>query len=265
MVLALIGGTGAGWIAGRAASDHPSASAAVPITRVSDQLSGSTLDVAAVLQKVEPSVVSITTQITQQLSGPFDYGYGYGGSDSRQVVGEAAGSGVVLTSDGQVLTNAHVVENASSIKVTLANGRSYSAAVVGRDTSSDLALLQLKGAKGLTPATLGNSSQLQVGDDVVAIGNALALEGGPTVTRGIVSALERSIDEQDGASLSHLIQTDAAISSGNSGGPLVNAQGEVVGLNTAVASSSSQQQASNIGFAISINTIRAKLSSLRSA
>lgn len=232
---------------------------------MSDQISGNELDVAQVLQKVEPSVVSITTQISGELSGPYDYGYGGSGRGSGRnsgVVGEAAGSGVVVTSDGQVLTNAHVVEGASAIQVTLTSGKHYSAKVLGRDTSADLALLQLSGASGLTPATLGDSSKLQVGDDVVAIGNALALEGGPTVTRGIVSALDRSIDEQNGT-LQHLIQTDAAISSGNSGGPLVNAQGQVVGINSAVASSNGQQQASNIGFAISINTVKAKLAELR--
>jgi S1-C subfamily serine protease len=235
----------------------------VNLTRASDTLAGSSLNVAQLLQKVEPSVVSITTQITGQLNGPFDYGYGrQGSSNGSQVIGEAAGSGVVLTSDGEVLTNAHVVENASSIAVTLVNGKKYSATVVGRDTNADLALLKLQGASGLTAASLGDSSALQVGDDVVAIGNALALEGGPTVTRGIVSALNRSIQDQNGT-LNHLIQTDAAISSGNSGGPLVNAQGQVVGINSAVASSSSSEQASNIGFSISINTVKSLLAGLR--
>lgn len=288
MALALAGGTGGGWYAGHSAVAHAKTSSPVAVSRVSDTLRGSSLDVAGLLTKVEPSVVSITTQITGQPQGPYDYGYGpndgfgSGGQDGQgfgsdgqgfgsgdgqggqngPIVGEAAGTGVVLTPDGQVLTNAHVVENAASIKVTLTNGKSYDARVVGRDTNADLALVQLKGAHDLKPATLGDSSALQVGDDVVAIGNALALEGGPTVTRGIVSALNRSIDEQP-ATLSHLIQTDAAISSGNSGGPLVNAQGQVVGLNTAVASSDSQQQASNIGFAISVNTIKSKLPELR--
>lgn len=268
-VLALLGGAGGGWLAGHAASDNGTATnTTVPIDRASDHLSGSSLDVASVLKKVEPSVVSITTQITQQPQGPFDYGFNNGGGwdngggGSGGVVGQAAGTGIILTSDGEVLTNAHVIQDASSIKVTLTNGHSYTAKVVGSDTSQDLALLQLQGASGLTPASLGDSSAVQVGDDVVAIGNALALSGGPTVTRGIVSAVNRSIDEDNGT-LNGLIQTDAAISSGNSGGPLVNAQGQVVGMNTAVASSSGSTQASNIGFAISINHAKSLFGELR--
>jgi putative serine protease PepD len=170
---------------------------------------------------------------------------------------------VIITSGGEVLTNAHVISGATSIKVTTNDGKSYDATVVGSDTSADLALLQLNGASGLTAATLGDSTSLAVGDDVVAIGNALALEGGPTVTKGIVSALNRSIQTSEGSTLSGLIQTDAAISSGNSGGPLVDAQGEVVGINSAVATSSSSVAASNIGFSISIDTVRTELPKLR--
>jgi putative serine protease PepD len=127
------------------------------------------------------------------------------------------------------------------------------ATVVGSDADADVAVLKVDDIDGLVPADLGDSSALRVGDDVIAIGNALALEGGMTVTEGIVSALDRQIATEEG-SLGGLIQTDAAISSGNSGGPLVNAAGQVVGMNTAVASGSGTVAASNIGFVIPIDT-----------
>jgi putative serine protease PepD len=130
--------------------------------------------------------------------------------------------------------------------------QSRTATLVGADTEADLALLQLEDTSNLTPATLGSSAALAVGDDVVAIGNALALRGGPTVTHGIVSALGRTLDTESGT-MTGLIQTDASISSGNSGGPLVNAAGEVIGINTAVATSGGGTSAENIGFVIGID------------
>lgn len=167
---------------------------------------------------------------------------------------QGAGTGIVLGVDGEILTNAHVVASAKSADVVLpGSGGSHTADVVVADTAADLALLKIRNISGLTPAPLGESDTLQVGDQVVAIGNALALAGGPTVTQGIVSALDRSI-RTDSGTLKGLIQTDAAISSGNSGGPLVNASGQVVGMNTAVAASSTTVQAENIGFAIPITT-----------
>ena len=173
-------------------------------------------------------MVSITTTITER-RGPFTS------------TGQAAGTGIVLSADGQVLTNAHVVAGATSIEVNLPGETSARAAtVVGVDTANDIAVLKLTDATGVVAAPLGDSSTLAVGDDVVAIGNALALEGGLTVTRGIVSALGRSIEDETG-SLTGLIQTDAPISSGNSGGPLVNASGQVIGMNTAAAPTSSQR------------------------
>ena len=164
-----------------------------------------------------------------------------------------AGTGIVLSADGYIITNAHVVEGATSIAVTV-NGDPTPrvATLVASAPASDIAVLKLANTDGLVAAPLGSSEDLRVGDTVLAIGNALALEGGLSVTQGIVSALDRSIDTDSG-SLDNLIQTDAAISSGNSGGALVNAYGKVVGINTAVAASSSGVQASNIGFAISID------------
>ena len=131
----------------------------------------------------------------------------------------------------------------------------HDADVVGIDTNNDLALLKVKGVSGLTPATLAKPDSVQLGDDVVAIGFALNLDGGPSVTRGIVSALDRTLQSDNGV-LDGLIQTDAAISSGNSGGPLVNAQGEVIGMDTAVARSDTSVAANNIGFAISVKEIQ---------
>jgi putative serine protease PepD len=153
-----------------------------------------------------------------------------------------------------------VVAGATSIKVNVGTeAQTRDATLIAADSANDIALIRITGASGLPTVTLGNSGDLKVGDDVVAIGNALDLKGGFTVTRGIVSALNRSIDGGDGGQLTGLIQTDAAINPGNSGGPLVNAGGQVVGINTAVSG-----QAQNIGFAIAIDGIKAKLDKLRS-
>jgi S1-C subfamily serine protease len=228
------------------ALEPPSTTTTVVQAAPSSQVAGSSLNVTQIAAKVEPVVVSIEATSNQ---GPF-------GSTS-------AGSGIILTSDGEVLTNAHVVEGATSIKVTLAGeSQARSAELVGIDSSADLALLRISGVSGLQAADLGSSAALQVGNDVVAIGNALALEGGPTVTSGIVSALNRSIDTRSGQ-MTGLIQTDAPISSGNSGGPLVNAAGQVIGINTAVAGSSQSTTAENIGFAIPIDRAMSVVERLR--
>nr|MBA3287214.1 trypsin-like peptidase domain-containing protein [Acidimicrobiia bacterium] len=199
---------------------------------------GSGMDIGAVVDAVEPSVVSISALVVQR-RGPFEQ------------TGEAAGSGVIIDDAGHILTNAHVVDGATDVRVTV-DGVERSATVLGADPSNDIAVLLLDDATGITPATLGSSPDVEVGDEVLAIGNALALDGGPTVTAGIVSALGRSIGTSQGT-LDDLVQTDAAISSGNSGGPLVDASGAVIGINTAVASSGNGVQASNIGFAIPID------------
>jgi S1-C subfamily serine protease len=252
LVALVAGGTGA--VVAAAISDDgvaPAAdtSSATPSTAAearSAVLRGETLDVGAVVEAVGPSVAAIQTD----LGGPFGR--------------RAAGTGIVISADGEVLTNAHVVEGAGTIHVTLAGEpQSRTATLVGADPSADLALLRIDDAQGLTPATLGSSATLAIGDDVVAIGNALALRGGPTVTRGIVSALGRTLDTRNGTMVG-LIQTDASISSGNSGGPLVNAAGEVIGINTAVATSAVGAAAENIGFAIAIDQARPVIERLRS-
>lgn len=162
-----------------------------------------------------------------------------------------AGSGVIIDPRGYIVTNNHVVEDARVIQVSLPDGRIFDGTLVGRDPLSDLAVVKVDG-KDLPTATLGDSTTLNVGEWVVAIGNALALEGGPTVTAGVVSATGRSILLESGVTLHDMIQTDAAINPGNSGGPLINLNGEVVGINTAIAS-----QAQGIGFSISTSTAKA--------
>jgi S1-C subfamily serine protease len=224
----------------------PAAPTTTVVRTSSSQLAGSSLDVAQVVAKVEPAVVSIQATINQGFSS-----------------GTAAGSGVILTSDGEVLTNAHVVAGASSVTVTL-NGQNTAraATVIGTDTINDLALLKINGASNLHTVSIGKSSDVAVGDSVVAIGNALALQGGPTVTEGIISGLNRNLGT-GGGEMSGLIQTDAPISSGNSGGPLVNAAGQVIGINAAVATSSQTTTASNIGFAIPIDKAMTVVHQLR--
>ena len=214
--------------------ETPAATPAGNAAARSLKLDTKTLDVAGVVAKAGPAVVSIQAI--------------YGGPNGR-----GAGTGVLLTANGEILTNAHVVDGATSVQVVLSGeAQSRQAEVVGADAAADLALLRISGASGLPTAELGSSSAVAVGDDVVAIGNALALQGGPTVTRGIVSALDRTL-ETDGDAMTGLIQTDASISSGNSGGPLVNAAGQVIGVNTAVAASRGGRAAENIGFAIAID------------
>ena len=196
------------------------------------------LQIRRILDKAQPSVVSITT----------------GGPDS---IFGGAGSGVVISTDGLILTNAHVIAEAGGkITVRFNDGTQAAATLVGASTKQDIALLQTD-RHGLTPATLGSSANLRVGDDVVAIGNALALGGDPSVTRGIVSAKDRSINDGK-ISLDHLIQTDAAINPGNSGGPLVNAQGEVVGINTAIIDGSQ-----NVGFSLAIDHVKSLFDDLK--
>ena len=166
----------------------------------------------------------------------------------------ASGSGIVLTDNGYILTNYHVIEDSLSVTVSTYDGASYDASVVGFDQSNDIAVLKVD-AEGLSPAVLGKSSDLSVGDQVVAIGNPLG-ELTFTMTQGIVSALDRDVTLSSGSSMK-LIQTDCAINSGNSGGALFNLYGEVIGITNAKYSSSSSSSASidNIGFAIPINHV----------
>ncbi len=200
----------------------------------------------AVYKKVLPSVVNITST-----SLVFDFFYG-------TVPQQGQGSGFILDKAGHILTNYHVIDGANrGIQVMLSNKRSYQARVVGFDKVHDLALLQID-APDLQPVTLANSSDLQVGQKVYAIGNPFGLSG--TMTLGIISSI-RSIRNQDDAPIEDAIQTDAAINPGNSGGPLLDSSGDVIGINTMIASNGADQS-SGIGFAIPINTAKAVLADL---
>ncbi|MFF7645383.1 trypsin-like peptidase domain-containing protein [Streptomyces canus] len=210
--------------------------------------------------------------------------------------GESTGSGVIITSDGEIITNNHVVSGASTIKVSTSDGKSYTAKVVGTDSKKDLALIKLENASGLTPATLGNSDGVQVGDQVVAIGSPEGLTG--TVTSGIVSALNRDVtvstDESQSQGQSQgggsgqwpfefggqqfngntgsstttykAIQTDASLNPGNSGGALIDMNGNIIGINSAMYSASSDSStagSAGLGFSIPINTVKSDLATLR--
>ena len=200
-------------------------------------------DLTAVVARATQSVVTITSSgYTRDRFSPFT------------VPTRGVGSGVVVTSDGLILTNNHVVEGATELTVTTSDGQELAAEIISTDATHDLAVVQAKDAT-LTPATLGDSSSIKVGETALAIGSPLG-EFTETVTRGIISALDRSItvgNEQTGrgGSLSNLIQTDAAINPGNSGGALIDDSGAVIGINTAVAGS-----AEGIGFAIPINSAK---------
>lgn len=190
------------------------------------------------------SVVNVTSKAVA-----FDFFYGL-------VPQEGQGSGFIIDHDGHVLTNYHVIADARQVEVTLHNRKKYRATIVGTDRSHDLAVIQIK-VPELTPMVLGDSKNLQVGQKVYAIGNPFGLAG--TLTSGIVSSI-RSVQEPNGINIDEAIQTDAAINPGNSGGPLLNSHGEVIGINTMIASSVGQN--AGIGFAIPINTAKAVLNDL---
>ncbi len=227
----------------------PAAASGVP-TATSTSDTANSGDVAAVVRQVLPSVVQVNVTVPN---------------------GEGIGSGVILSSDGRILTNNHVVGDATSVTVTLSDGRTVDARVVGTDPASDLAVIQAEGVSGLTTARFGDSDAVRVGDEVIAIGSPGGLQG--TVTTGIVSALDRTVtvsaeerqqrpfaqqQRQPGGTTSYqAIQTDASINQGNSGGPLFNTAGEVIGINSAIYSPVSGPDGSTgsvgIGFAIPSN------------
>ncbi|GHH28065.1 protease [Streptomyces lanatus] len=228
--------------------------------------------VSGVAKAVSPSIVEINAQSN---------------------AGSSTGSGVIITSDGEIITNNHVVSGASTVKVTTSDGKSYTADVVGTDSSKDLALIKLQNASGLTAATLGDSDGVQVGDEVVAIGSPEGLTG--TVTSGIVSALNRDVtvstdegqqqqqggggwpfefggqqfngDPGSSTTTYKALQTDASLNPGNSGGALIDMNGNIIGINSAMysaaGSGSSDAGSVGLGFAIPINTVKADLAKLR--
>jgi len=199
----------------------------------------------AIYKRVAPSVVNVTSTVIS-----YDFFFG---AQSQQ----GAGSGFIIDKEGHIVTNYHVIDGARKLEVILNNKKHYPATVVGADRTQDLAVIQIK-APNLQPVTLGSSSGLQVGQTVLAIGNPFGIFNG-TMTRGIVSSI-RQVQEPDGNYIDDAIQTDAAINPGNSGGPLLNSHGEVIGINTMIASSSGGSV--GVGFAIPINTAKGILGDL---
>jgi S1-C subfamily serine protease len=195
-------------------------------------------DIRAVVKAVRPAVVFISVTM----------------KNGNKQIWQDMGTGSIITQDGYILTNNHVVEGACEIRVTLPDGRSYTGQLIGSEkTTSDLAVIKIdpKAGETLPSIKIGDSSQLEVGQWVIAIGNALRLPGGPTVTTGVISNIGRSVQEPSGTNLTNLIQADAAINPGNSGGPLLNLRGELIGINTAVAFNPEEKVAAqSIGFAI---------------
>jgi putative serine protease PepD len=175
--------------------------------------------------------------------------------------GSGTGSGVIIDPDGTILTNAHVVAQASRIQVLLSDGRTVDARLIGADTEADVALIQVQNAGTLTAASLATDTTVRVGDTVLAFGSPLGLDG--SVTAGIVSSVDREVEGRS-SSLSGMIQTDAAINPGNSGGPLVNTAGQVVGMNTAIATTSEDGGSIGVGFAIPIDKAMQVANQLRS-
>ncbi len=247
----------------RAASATSATSAATTTTLTSAPVSasGQLLSVTEINKRARPAVVQITNN--QKQTGRF--------GNNGPAIPAGVGTGFIYDKRGFIMTNNHVVEGASTLTVATADNKTFDAKIIGTYPENDLAVIQINGNGDLPTVPLGDSSQLQVGDPVVAIGNALALEGGPTVTSGVVSALGRTVQEpgdstqsspnspasQGGAFLIDTIQTDAAINPGNSGGPLLNGHGEVIGINTLVAGQAEPGvTAQGIGFAISINSAK---------
>ncbi len=224
-------------------------SAPTPSTslNLTEDLPEGALSTAQIAEKVSPSVVGIVSKVK-----------GFAFFYNQETVSENTGSGIIISSDGYIMTNNHVISSASSVQVKLNSGETYDATLVGTDSDTDLAVIKID-ATGLTPAVLGDSDSLMVGEKAIAIGNPLSPDLAGTVTEGIVSALNRSITV-DGVTY-NLLQTDAAINSGNSGGALVNQFGQVIGINSVKISSAGVE---GLGFAIPINDAKPIINDLMS-
>jgi len=266
---ALLGGlvvAVAGWIAiaaGAIQSDGGSTTTvATPITApAADKSEDGNANVVNQIYKADgDGVAFIESQIEPTESESFNP---FGEVEPESGGGTATGSGFVIDGEGHILTNNHVVEGASKVTVKLGDSeKTYEAEVVGADPGTDIALLKVDAPDSeIHPLSLGHSSEAEVGDPVVAIGNPFGLDR--TVTSGIVSALQRQIEAPNGFAISHVIQTDAAINPGNSGGPLINAAGEVIGINAQIATGGGGNGNVGIGFAIPIDTVRAEIEQLK--
>ena len=218
------------------------------------------LSINDIYRRSAPGVVQVTS--TSVVTVPADPFFG-GQFFPEQQQQQSLGSGFVVDKAGHVVTNYHVVQGARKIRVSFSNGASMKAAVVGTDPSSDLAVLKIDASsRALTPLPLGDSDSAKVGDPVVAIGNPFGLDR--TVTAGIVSAIQRAITAPNGYTIDHVIQTDAAINHGNSGGPLLNGRGDVIGVNSQIETGDNSSSSGNVGvgFAIPSNTVKAVIAQL---
>jgi S1-C subfamily serine protease len=224
----------------------------------SESRSGAGLSIAEIYRRAAPGVVQVTT--TSKVEGAVDPFFGFDVPDETR---RALGSGFVIDKAGYVVTNHHVIADADTVEVSFSNNDSMKASIVGRDPSTDLALLKVEAnSRALRPLVLGNSAALRVGDDVLAIGNPLGLER--SATRGIVSAVQRPLRAPSGFTIDHVIQTDAALNRGNSGGPLMNSRGAVIGVNSAIETAGDGSQGSiGIGYAVPINTVRDVVAQLK--
>jgi putative serine protease PepD len=273
---ALVGGTGGAVIATEAVGDHPRTvtAAASTTAAVNRPVAATTagLSASAIYAQSRDSVAFVTATTNgsaASASGPGAYGDGSGlpgGRDGGSSAGTATGSGFVVSADGYVVTNAHVIDGANAVEVKIGDGDTLDAKVVGVDRSTDIALLKVAAPKALAPLTLASSDGVQVGDPTYAIGNPYGLSR--TLTTGVVSALHRSIESPNGYAITGVLQTDAAINPGNSGGPLLDGKGEVVGVNSQIATSSTSADGSSggnvgIGFAVPSDTVSRVVEQLR--
>ena len=239
-------GSGATYaISGKNNSSEKSSSKVLadPASFATDNTALSAVDI---YKKVAPAVVMVSTKTIQSVNGWF------------QQETEGMGSGFIINEEGYILTNYHVIDGAKEVTVTLSDGREVTASVVNYDSDKDIAMIKInEEVKVPGVVELGDSDALQPGEEVVAIGNPLSKELSSTLTKGIISALNRNVETQSGVS-TNLIQTDTAINAGNSGGPLINTKGQVIGINTLKASDGAE----GIGFAIPINDVKEKIDSL---
>ena len=248
LAIGLIIGLGSYWIGSRYGERPPSTVEALrlPAATAAPTLDAEETENVSIYKQAAPSVANIVTRAVA-----YDFFYG-------AVPTEGAGSGFLIDDEGHILTNNHVVDGASTIEVTFGgiDHTTYKASVLGADTRNDIALLKINlGSHKLVPLTLGDSSGLQVGQRVLAIGNPFG-QFSSTLTTGVVSALGRTVQTSDRTFIDQAIQTDAAINRGNSGGPLLNSHGQVIGINSAIFSPTESETTVGIGFAIPINTAR---------
>jgi putative serine protease PepD len=253
--VALVGGVAGGGVVALTSNDSPATSTVVqPTASTASDTSSATLNSSAVFASVSPGVVEIAASgVRSTQSGPF----GQGSAPST-----ATGSGFVVDGEGHIVTAAHVIDGASSVKVTFSDGVTRTATVTGKDDATDVAVLKVDpSGLNLHPLKLGSSASLGVGDAVAAIGSPFGYE--ESLSTGIVSGLDRTIQAPNGFTVSHAVQTDAAMNPGNSGGPIVDSSGRVIGIADQIATNGSAEQSSGVGFAVPIDLVKSELPDLQ--